>query len=43
MLGRIFGTGEREAECYDTGIVCRQQIVLGRLDSGWEGSGGIVV
>ena len=47
VLGRILGTGEREAERYVTGIVCWQQIVLGGLDRGWEGkgregSGGIV-
>ena len=47
VLERIFGTGEREAERYVTGIVCWQQIVLGWLDKGWEGkgregSGGIV-
>ena len=39
VLGRIFGTGEREAERYVTGIVCWQQIVLGGLDRGWEGKG----
>ena len=27
VLGRIFGTGEREAERYVTVIVCRQAIV----------------
>ena len=42
VLGSIFGTGEKEAERYVTGIVCWQQIVLGWLVSGWEGSGGIV-
>jgi hypothetical protein len=39
VLGRIFGTGEREAERYVTGIVCWQQIVLGWLDKVWEGKG----
>ena len=39
VLGRICGTGERETERYVTGIVCWQQIVLGWLDSGWEGKG----
>jgi hypothetical protein len=37
VLGRIFGTGEREAECYVTGIVCCEGIVLVGLDRGWEG------
>ena len=35
VLGRIFGTGEREAERYVTGIVCWQQIVLGDWIEGW--------
>ena len=39
VLGRIFGTGEREAEGYVTGIVCWEQIVLGGLDKEWEGKG----
>jgi hypothetical protein len=39
VLGRIFGTREREAERYITGIVSWQQIVLGWLDKGWEGKG----
>ena len=39
VLGRMFGTGEREAEHYVTGIVCWQQIVLGGLDRGWEEKG----
>jgi len=39
VLGRLFGTGEREAERYVTGIVCREQIVLGGLDKGLEGKG----
>jgi len=39
VLGRIFGTGEKEAERYVTGIVCWQQIVLGRLDKGGRGVG----
>jgi len=38
-LGRIFGTGESEAQRYVTGIVCWQQIVLGGLASGREGKG----
>ena len=39
VLGRIFGTGEREAESYVTGIVWWQQIVLGGLDIVREGRG----
>ena len=39
VLGRIFGTGEREAERIVTAFVCWQQIVLGGLDKGWEGKG----
>jgi hypothetical protein len=39
MLGRIIGTGEREAERYVTGIVFCEQIVLGWLDRVWEGQG----
>ena len=39
VLGRMFGTGEREAERYVTGIVCWQQNVLGWLDEWWEGKG----
>ena len=39
VLGRIFGTGESEAERYVTGIVFWQQIVLGGLDRGREGKG----
>jgi len=34
VLGRIFGTGEREAERYDTGEVRWEEIVLGGLDRG---------
>jgi hypothetical protein len=37
VLGRLFGTGERESKLYVTGIVCWQQIVLGWLDREWEG------
>jgi len=29
VLGRIFGTGEREVESYVKGIVCLELIVLG--------------
>ena len=39
MLGRTFGTGEREVERYVTGIVCLEEIVLGGLDKRWEGKG----
>jgi len=39
VKGRIFGTGEREAERYVTGIVCWEQILLGGLDKVSEGKG----
>ena len=41
VLGRIFRTGDSEAERYVTGIVCWQQFVLGVLDKGreWKGVG----
>jgi len=43
VLGRMFGTREREVERYVTGIVCLEEIVLGDwIEGGREGFGGIV-
>ena len=39
MLGRIFGTGEREAERYVRGDCVLIADCFRRLDRGWEGKG----
>jgi len=36
VLGRIYGTGQREAELYVTGILRLDLIVLGRIEKLWE-------
>ena len=43
MQGRILGTGEREAECYVTVIVCWGRLFWGDLVEGGKGVGELCV